>query len=304
MIQSSVYCVSGGGTGFIGNRLSTLLSSKGYNVKIISRMPGLNHISWTDLDRSGLPEDTSAVVNLAGQNVLDPSRLWSDGFKQNVWNSRINTTSSIVRAITSAQKKPEVFINISGVSNYKPNEKKIYTEDDPVEDYDYMSKLCMKWEKSATISKETGVRNVKIRTGVVLGREGGMIKSLILPFWFGFGGPIASGKQPLPWIHVDDLCNLIKYSIENKKVEGVLNGVAPQIITNDQFAKAFGKALWRPAILPLPEFAVDLLFSKERSVLLTTGARIKPKRTLETGFEYEYPEIFPACKDVGSLFIY
>lgn len=220
-----------------------------------------------------------------------------------MWNSRINSTSLIVRAIKSAAEKPEVFINISGVSNYKPDDKKIYTEDDPSQEYDFMSKLCIEWEKAATISQDVGVRNVKIRTGVVLGREGGMINSLILPFWFGFGGPVGEGKQPLPWIHIADLCNLIKFSIENPKVEGVLNGVAPQIVTNGEFSKSFAKALWRPALIPLPEFVVDTLFSKERSVLLTTGAKIKPKRTLETGFKYEFGEIFPACKDVGSLFI-
>lgn len=251
-----------------------------------------------------MPPETTAVVNLAGQNVLDPSRRWTPGFKQNVYNSRINTSSSIVRAITAAQHKPEVFINISGVSLYKPDEKKVYTEDDAGEDYDFLSKLCIDWEKAATISREVGVRNVKIRTGVVLGREGGMIQSLYFPFWFGVGGPVASGLQPLPWIHIDDLCHLIKFSIENPKVNGVLNGVAPQIINNLQFAKAFGKAVWRPAFIPLPEFVVDLLFSKERSVLLTQGPKVKPKRTLETGFEYEFSEIYPACKDVSSLFMY
>lgn len=189
------------------------------------------------------------------------------------------------------------------ILGYKPDEKKVYTEDDPLEEYDYMSKLCIAWEKAATISKDVGVRSVKIRTGVVIGREGGMIKSLIFPFWFGFGGPVGSGLQPLPWIHIDDLCHLIKYSIETPKVEGVLNGVAPQTINNLEFSKAFAKALWRPALLPVPEFVFDKLFSKERSVLLTTGARIKPKRTLETGYEYEFGKIFPACKDVASLFI-
>lgn len=195
-----------------------------------------------------------------------------------------------------------MFVNISGVSNYKPNPSRVYNEDDKCDEYDYMSKLCIEWEKAATLPKELGVRNVKIRTGVVLGREGGMISSLILPFWFGGGGPVASGQQPLPWIHADDLCSLIKFSIENPKVEGVLNGVAPQIITNQQFASAFGRALWRPALIPLPEFVVDALFSKERSVLLTTGAKIEPKRTLETGFKYEYPDISSACKDVARLF--
>jgi uncharacterized protein (TIGR01777 family) len=266
-------------------------------------MPGVNHITWTDLDKLGLPSETDAVVNLAGQNVLDPSRRWTPGFKQNVWSSRINTTSSLVKAISEANKKPEVFVNISGVSNYKPDEKKVYTEDDAGEDYDYMSKLCMEWEKAATISKDVAVRTVKIRTGVVLGREGGMIQSLFMPFFMGVGGPVASGTQPLPWIHIDDLCHLIKFSIENPKVEGVLNGVAPQIITNKEFAANFGKELWRPALIPLPEFVVDQLFGKERSVLLTTGAKVKPKRTLETGFQYEFPTIFPACKDCSSIFI-
>lgn len=273
-------------------------------------MPGGNgeegsrrdRVTWTDLERLGLPADTTAVVNLAGQNVLDPSRRWTPGFKQNVWNSRINTTTSLVRAITAAEKKPLVFVNLSGVSNYKPSEEKVYTEEDSGEEYDFMSKLCIEWEKAATISKDVEVRNVKIRTGVVLGREGGMIASLIFPFWFGFGGPVASGRQPLPWIHISDLCNLIKFSIENKKVEGVLNGVAPQIITNAEFSTAFAKALWRPALIPLPEFVVDQIFSKERSVLLTTGARIQPKRTLDTGFKYEFGQISHACKDVGSLF--
>lgn len=273
-------------------------------MKIVSRMPALNSITWTDIDKLGLPEDTSAVVNLAGQNVLDPSRRWTVGFKQNVYNSRINTAKSLARAIEKAEVKPDVFINISGVSNYKPNDKKVYTEEDPSEDYDFLSNLCIDWEKAATLPKEIGVRNVKIRTGVVLGREGGMIQSLFLPFFMGVGGPVATGNQPLPWIYIDDLCNLIKYSIENPKVEGILNGVAPQVVTNRDFSKAFASALWRPALFPLPEFVVEYLFSKERSVLLTTGAKIKPKRTLETGFKYEYPDIATACKACSSMFIH
>ena len=120
----------------------------------------------------------------------------------------------------------------------------------------------------------------------------------------GAGGPVASGQQPLPWIHIDDLCELILFSIENKKVEGVLNAVAPDIITNKDFASAFGKALWRPALIPLPEFVVDLMFSKERAVLLTTGAKIHPKRTLETGFKYQYPKIYEACKSESKLFLF
>lgn len=199
-------------------------------------MPGPNRITWHDLGKDGLPENITAVVNLAGQNVLDPTRRWSPGFKQNVWNSRVNTTSALVKSIVEAKNKPKVFVNISGVSLYPPSNEK-YTEDYHGNDYDFMSKLCLVWEEAANVPEESGVRQVKIRTGAVIGRDGGMIKSLLLPFWFGVGGIIGDGKQTLPWIHMADLCNLIKYSIENERVSGVLNGVAPQIITNADFTK-------------------------------------------------------------------
>lgn len=207
-------------------------------MRIISRMPGLDRISWSDIDSRAIRE-FSAVINMAGQNVLDPSRRWTAGFKQNVWNSRINTTSLLAREILKAnpEDRPEVFINLSGVSCYKPDDSKVYTEEDPVKKYDYMSDLCIEWEKAATLDKSSGVRNVKLRTGVVLGREGGMIQQLYLPFFFGVGGPVASGNQPLPWIHIEDLCDLIVFAIENKKMEGVYNAVAPDIITNAQFSK-------------------------------------------------------------------
>ena len=127
-------------------------------------MPGLGRITWHEIEKHGIKEPTAAIVNLCGQNVLDPTRRWTPGFKQNVWNSRINTTASLVKAITHAtpELKPEVFVNISGVSNYKPDKKKVYTEYDECEKYDYMSELCIEWEKAATIDKSHGVRNVKL----------------------------------------------------------------------------------------------------------------------------------------------
>lgn len=157
-------------------------------------MPGMNRLNWSDVENKGI-QGYSAVINMAGQNVLDPTRRWSPGFKQNVWNSRINTSSMLVREILKSTDRPEVFINLSGVSCYKPDPSKIYTEDDPVDKYDYMSELCIEWEKAGTIDQSSGVRNVKLRTGVVLGREGGMIQQLFMPFFLGFGGPVGTGKK-------------------------------------------------------------------------------------------------------------
>jgi len=292
----------GGGSGFIGTKLTNVLKTSGYNVTIISRMPGAQRITWLDIEKNGIPKNTKAVVNLTGQNVLDPTRRWTPGFKQNVWNSRINSASSLAKAIAAAEQKPEVFVNIVGVSHYPANDK-TYDESYPGDSFDFMSKLCVEWEKAAQLPPNITTRLVQVRTGAVIGREGGMIKSLLLPFFLGVGGPVASGKQYMPWIHLDDMANLIKYSIEND-VTGVLNAVAPESVTSSQFAKVFAGSFSppRPAIFPLPEFVLNLIFDKERAVILATGAKIQPKRTLEVGFQYKFPDIKSACKDEAKLF--
>jgi len=288
----------GGGTGFIGSHLNKFLTLAGYNVTVISRMPGVQRITWHELESKGLPKDTVAVVNLAGQNVLDPTKRWTPGFQQNVWNSRVNSSAGLVRAIQNADQKPEVFVNVSGVSLYRPNENAVYNEDDPGEDYDYMSKLCLEWEKAAKLPECEPTRQVRIRSGVVIGRNGGMIKSMLLPFWFGLGSWIGTGKQPLPWIHIDDLCRLIRFSFENKAVSGALNGVAPQIITNKEFTKTFASVMRRPALMGTPEFTINLVFGKDRAALLTAGAKVNPKRVTELNFKYQYPTAVDACKEV------
>ncbi|XP_055531674.1 epimerase family protein SDR39U1 [Wyeomyia smithii] len=295
------HVVIGGGSGFIGKRLAKTLNADGYEVTTISRMPAIKRMTWHDLEKDGLPEGTSAVVNLAGQNVLDPTRRWTPGFKQNVWNSRINTTAACARAIEKATVKPRVFVSISGVSHYQAGSQ-INTEESKTVEFDFMSKLCHEWEKAANLPENSICRAVKIRCGVVIGREGGMIQSLILPFWLGLGGPIGDGSHDLPWIHIDDLCNLIKFAIEKPDVNGVLNGVAPDMITNKDFTKAFASALIRPAIFPLPEFVLNLIFGLERAVLLTKGAKVAPKRVQQFGFNYRYPDIKSACKDVARFF--
>ncbi|KAM7349260.1 epimerase family protein SDR39U1 isoform 1-T1 [Cochliomyia hominivorax] len=293
------HALIGGGSGFIGTRLVKHLTGQGYEVTVVSRMPGEKRITWHQLEKDGLPNGVTTVVNLAGQNVLDPSRRWTAGFKQNVWNSRINSSATLVKAI---EKSPNVqaFVNISGVSLYRPNENKVYTEDDKAEEFDFMSKLCIEWEKAATLpdSLATKTRGVKLRTGVVVGREGGMIQNIWMPFFLGVGGPMGSGKQILPWIHLEDLCRLIQHCLESDKCNGPLNAVAPDIVTNGQFSKTFASALRRPCLFPVPEVVVNLLFGKDRSALLLTGAKIQPKRTLETGFEFKYPTAKAACEEV------
>ncbi|XP_044270343.1 epimerase family protein SDR39U1 [Tribolium madens] len=287
----------GGGTGFIGSHLCKTLKSQGYGVTVISRMPGPQRMTWNDLNRVGLPEGTTAVINLAGQNVLDMKQRWNAGFKQNVFNSRINTTLSLAKAISNAQNKPSVFVTISGVGIYKPDKVREYDETSVEPEFDFFSRLCHEWEKAAKLPAGP-TRQVTIRSGVVLGRNGGMIKQLYLPFFCGLGGPVMPGDQYLPWIHIDDLTGLILFALKNGKVDGTLNGVAPQNITNKEFSDAFAKAMRRPAFFPVPKFVLNVLLNEERANMLTEGQKVLPKRTMALGFQYKYPDIASACQQV------
>ncbi|XP_072392866.1 epimerase family protein SDR39U1 [Diabrotica undecimpunctata] len=289
----------GGGTGFIGKSLCNLLKQRGYGVTVISRMPGIHRISWNELQDSGLPKDTKAVVNLAGQNVMDITRRWTSGFKQNVFHSRVNTTKTLASLIDKTHEKPNVFVTISGVGAYKPSTTSEYTEDSVVQPFDFFSGLCRDWENAAQLNdNKSKCRLATIRSGVVLGRDGGMIKQLYLPFFLGLGGPVGSGSQFMPWIHIDDLTHLILFAIENPKVDGILNGVAAKPCTNLEFSKAFAKALKRPAIFPVPTFVFNALLSKERAIMITEGQKVIPKKTIALGFKHKYPDIETACKEL------
>ncbi|XP_063363713.1 epimerase family protein SDR39U1 [Cydia amplana] len=291
----------GGGTGFIGRRLGDLISKHGYDVTNVSRMPGRNNICWSDIAMRGLPDNTHAVVNLAGQQFMDFTKAWTPGFKQNVQNSRVFTTKSLVDAINKVEAKPKVLVVVTGVGAYEPSECNKYDESSTVTGSDFFSRLTTEWEGAAS-KVDPSVRLVIIRSGVVIGREGGMIKNMILPFFLGLGGRIGSGKQFLPWIHVDDLTGIIKFAIENEKVDGILNGVSPHIITNQDFTTSFAKALNRPAFFPVPETILNVLLNPERAMLLTKGQHVTPKRVVELGYSYKYPNLDEACKDVAHLF--
>ena len=166
----------------------------------------------------------------------------------------------------------------------------------------YFTKLVADWEKAATLKPGHPTRNVFVRAGVVLGRSGGLIQQIFPPFFFGGGGRMGSGTQTMPWIHVKDVAGLIVHAVENDSVAGVLNGVAPEVITNQQFVDAFAAALGRPAFFPLPEFVFNLMFGEERAAIVLQGQKVIPKRTLETGYTFRYPTIAAACKEFDSFF--
>lgn len=295
--------VIGGGSGFIGRAICRVLRKVGYNVVVISRQPGLETMSWNELTQNGLPYSCEAVINVAGQNVLDPTRRWTPGFQQNVYASRVHTTRLLAEEITKMSQPPKVFGTISGVGFYQPSETTTNTEESHGGDHDYFSRLCSSWEEASELPDNLNVRQFIIRSGVVLGRSGGIIKQIYWPFYLGLGGPISSGKQYFPWIHIEDIAGLFAHGIQSEKVYGVLNGVAPQVVTNKEFTKALSRAMWRPALFSLPRFALKLAFGDERAAMMIEGQKVIPKRTLESGYEFQYPTIEEACRHCAHAFV-
>ncbi|XP_069342422.1 epimerase family protein SDR39U1 isoform X1 [Eulemur rufifrons] len=311
----------GGGTGFIGTALTQLLKARGHEVTLVSRQPGPGRITWDELATSGLPS-CDAAVNLAGANILNPLRrsaralkltasraeggrgsdseetLWNEAFQKEVLSSRLETTQMLAKAITKAPQPPQAWILVTGVAYYQPSLTAEYDEDSPGGDFDFFSNLVTKWEAAARLPGDS-TRQVVVRSGVVLGRGGGAISLMLLPFRLGLGGPIGSGHQFFPWIHIRDLVGILTHALEANHVQGVLNGVAPaSTTTNAAFAQALGAALGRPAFLPLPSIAVQAVYGPERAIMLLEGQKVIPRRTLAVGYQYSFPELEAALKEV------
>ena len=300
----------GGGSGFVGTEVCSLLRRKGYDVITVSRTKFDSRVvTWDDIRFRGLPDNTIAVVNLAGQNMLDPLKRWNPAFKELVRESRIQTATSFKEAIVNRHKAgldtPNVFVQITGVGIYPAGDNIIkYDEDSKIDPKSggYMSRLVEDWEDAAKLPSDVPTRNVFLRSGVVLGRNGGMIKQIFLPFYLGGGGRMGSGEQNMPWIHVKDVSGIILHSIENDNVKGVLNGVAPQVISNQDFVNAFASSLYRPAFFPLPDFVWNLVFGEERAAIITKGVTVLPTRTEDSGYVFRYPNINQACQEFSHLF--
>ena len=288
----------GGGSGFVGKQLASDLSKVGYSVKIISRQRrDGKSVTWNDIKTNGLPSGTTAVVNLAGELVLNPLKRWGDRFEKDLRDSRVGTNNLLRDAIISAETKPEFWGQISGVGYYPPSATNSYDEDSAPDACDYWNKFTHDWELAGELPDScSDVRRVIIRSGVVLGKTGGALPQMKPAFFLGVGGPIGSGNQWFPWIHIKDLCGIFVHALENKDVHGVLNGVAPHAVTNRNFSRAYASALWRPSFFILPGFVVRFMFGDIRATMLLEGQLVTPKRTVESGFSFKYASIEEALK--------
>lgn len=300
--------VVGGGSGFVGKNLCSLLTRRGHEVVVVSRtdskppVEGCGVVTWESVAKDGLPSGTDAAVNLAGANILDPLKRWNS-YGPIVRSSRLETTSTMAKAIQDSTSPPKVFVSASAVGYYPPSESASYDEDSVCAPNNFIEQLVHDWEAAADLNSSSPscqTRLVKLRIGVVVGKGGGIVGNTWLPFYLGLGGPISSGKQWFPWVHNADVAGIILHAIENESVSGILNAVSPNSATNADFTKAFAAALWRPAFFPLPGFVVNTIFGPERGMLMLEGQKVIPKKTIESGYEFQYPHLKEACEEVVS----
>ncbi len=289
-----------GGTGFIGQVLCQELASRGWSLTVLSRQAP-NIVKELcgpvqvigDLGQTSVGAGFDAVINLAGEGIAD--KRWSDKRKQALRDSRIALTHDLVSAMESWATKPGVLVSGSAVGVYGNQGDQLVTEDTSPT-IEFTHELCRDWEQAALEAEKLGVRVCLSRTGVVAGSGGGFLQRMLLPFKLGLGGKLGSGRQYMPWVHRDDVVAALTWMLENEQARGPYNVVSPAPVTNAEFTKGLARVLGRPAILPAPAFALQLMLG-EMARLLLTGQRAVPARLEKEGFRFKYPELADALQD-------
>jgi uncharacterized protein (TIGR01777 family) len=281
-----------GATGFIGSRFARLATARGHQILPVSRTPRAGALDWSPASLARGVAAADAIVHLAGENLF--GKRWTERQKNVLIESRVEPTSQLARL--AAERRPSAFVSASAVGYYGPSERQGLDEQAPSGN-DFLATLCQRWEKATALAASAGVRTVITRFGIVLGREGGALKQMLPPFRLGIGGPIGSGRQWMSWIHADDVAGLLLFLLESESARGPYNVTAPQPSTMRDFARALGKVLHRPAVLPVPGFALKLALGEVADVLLS-GQHVVPRRALEAGYQFRFPALEPALRDV------
>jgi len=301
-----MHVVVAGGTGFIGTALVRRLVRDGRRVTVLTRrseaearklLPrSVSVVRWqSGVPAAPLPAEADAVVNLAGAAI---ARRWTQAAKRLIVDSRVQTTRAVVRALKerqSASGAPRVLVNASAVGYYGPRGDERVTERDGPGD-DFLSHVCRQWEGAAVEAEDAGVRVVRLRTGFVVGR-GGALPLMMLPFRLSVGGPLGSGRQWLPWVHLDDVVGLILFALEHEGVSGPLNVSAPEPVRNREFARVLGRVMRRPSWAPAPAPVMRAVLGEMADMILT-GQRAVPEAALGAGYEFRHPDLEAALRDI------
>ena len=298
-----------GGSGLIGSALTEELAGAGYEVVVLSRSPGgvsglpagARAVGWDAASADGWWEEADgarAIVNLAGENLA--TWPWTEERKRRILESRLKSTRAVVAALERVREGggalPEVLLQGSGIDYYGPRGDEEVSDDDPPGD-DFLARVVVEWEAASAPAEALGVRRVLLRTAMVLARAAGALPKLALPFRLFAGGPIGSGRQWVPWIHLRDEVRAIRFLLERREAAGPFNLASPEPVRNRELARVLGRVLHRPSVFPAPAFAVRAVLGEMADVLLH-GRRAVPARLRELGFEWEYPELQRALEDL------
>jgi uncharacterized protein (TIGR01777 family) len=291
--------VIAGGSGFLGRNLARRLEAAGHQPVILTRRPtGPHQVHWqpngsTDgLER--LLDGVDAMVNLAGEGIAD--KRWTPARKEAIRRSRIAATRTLVRAISGCATPPRVFISGSAIGYYGSHGDEAVIESTPPGS-DFLARVCVDWEQEARALNMASTRLAIVRTGLAVGKDGGALARMLLPFKLGLGGTVGSGEQYMPWIHVDDWCAMVMWLIENDRASGAFNATAPEPVTNRAFTRTLARVLGRPAIFRVPAFVLQLALGEMSSMLLT-GQRVLPAFAEQHGFVFSYRTLEPALRSL------
>jgi uncharacterized protein (TIGR01777 family) len=290
-----------GASGLIGAALVAELRAHDVNVTVLSRNPSHNPaasdvetVRWDPLSEpapTAALASADAVVHLAGENV---AQRWTEQAKQAIRASRVTGTRNLLAGLAAADPRPRTLIGASAIGYYGAHGEEPLDEDAPPGS-DFLAETCVAWERETEQASALGMRVVRMRTGVVLDREGGALKKMLLPFQLGVGGPVAGGRQYISWIHREDLVGLTMAALEDERWSGPVNGTAPEPVTNRDFSHALGHALHRPSLLPVPGIALQLLYG-EMAEIVTTGARVMPAKALVLGYSFRHARLEEALR--------
>lgn len=306
-LKMSKRVIIAGGSGFLGRNLADNLIKSGYEVVVLSRNPQkaqtkLNKlcrvIQW-DNDKinawSAYFYNAFAVINLAGENIF--ALRWTAKKKARILDSRIKAGNAIEMAIQSAKKKPALLIQISGIGYYGNRGDELLDEISS-KGSGFMSGIAEQWEQSVKNAETLGVRVAYLRTGLVLDDSGGFLKKVILSFRFFVGGHLGNGNQWISWIHLSDLIEVMRFLMEKSSTSGIFNVVSPKSVTARQFFKTVGNVIKRPSWFHVPGFALKFIFGEMADELILSGQRVIPKKLIDFGFKFSYPDLTDALKNI------
>ncbi|KFZ42848.1 TIGR01777 family protein [Anoxybacillus flavithermus] len=293
-----------GGTGFVGKALTAYFTRNGHHMYILTRNaqkrendPYIHYVQWLTADANPHEQLPSidVVINLAGESIN--SGRWNETRKHAIMESRLQATHAIYELIAQMNKKPSVVIQASAIGIYGTWLNETFTERHETIGIDFLAQTVKRWEEAGRRIESLGVRTVFMRFGIILGKSGGALPRIVLPYKWFIGGTIGSGKQWMSWVHIDDVIGAIDFAIRHEDISGPINVTAPHPVTMEQFGKTIANILHRPHWLPVPSFALKVLLG-EMSMLVLEGQRVIPEKLLQAGYHFSFPTVDRALANI------